>query len=138
MGPDIQAMSGTHHGHGRDGACFSGISWQFLGLGVQAMSRMRQGCLRTVRPCSERVMAMAGMESDFQAILCSFGTRCAVHIQDATGTHPDFHVFLGSFWSTVCKQCSGRVWAAVGMQPSFQAFLGGFWDMVCGAMSRML
>ncbi|CAA3008303.1 Hypothetical predicted protein [Olea europaea subsp. europaea] len=128
MGPDVQAMSETYHGHG--------ILRKFLEHGVQAMFEMHLGRDRNAtrfpgisRPCSGRVMAMAGTESDFQAILCSFGTRCAVYIQDAIGTHPDFQVFLGSFWSTVCNQCSGRFWAAVGMQPSFQAFLGSLWDM---------
>ncbi|CAA3011495.1 Hypothetical predicted protein [Olea europaea subsp. europaea] len=129
MGPDVQAMSGTHHGHG--------ILRQFLEHGVQAMFEMHLGRDRDAtrfpgisRPRSRCILATVGMHPDFQAFVGSlwtrcaghvqdasyprqfctvFRTRCAVHIQDATGTHPDFQ-------------------AAVGMQPSFQAFLGDFWD----------
>ncbi|CAA3011494.1 Hypothetical predicted protein [Olea europaea subsp. europaea] len=56
------------------------------------------------------------------------GTR---PVADATGTLPNFHVFLRIFLDTVCRQCSGRVRATPGMQPDFQAFVGSFWDTVC-------
>ncbi|CAA2966809.1 Hypothetical predicted protein [Olea europaea subsp. europaea] len=39
----VQAMSGTRLGRDKDAAWFSGISRQFLGHSVQAMSRMLQG-----------------------------------------------------------------------------------------------
>ncbi|CAA2955324.1 Hypothetical predicted protein [Olea europaea subsp. europaea] len=59
-GHGVQAMSGTHLGLGWDVARFLGISWQFLGLSVQAMFRTphghgrdaswpRQGCILIFR-----------------------------------------------------------------------------------------
>ncbi|CAA2938745.1 Hypothetical predicted protein [Olea europaea subsp. europaea] len=76
-------------------------------------------------------MATTVTEPDFQAILEVSRTWCVGHVQDAVGMHPDFQVFLGGFWNTVCRQCLGHVWVVAGMQPGFQAFLGSFSDMVC-------
>ncbi|CAA2955344.1 Hypothetical predicted protein [Olea europaea subsp. europaea] len=66
------------------------------------------------------------------------GTRCASHVQDAARMLPDFQVFLGSLWNTVCRQCSGRVWAVAGIQPSFRAFLDSFWDTGCNLIFRQI
>ncbi|CAA2954913.1 Hypothetical predicted protein [Olea europaea subsp. europaea] len=99
-------------------------------------------------PCPGRIMATAGTKLDFKAILGSLwdtvcrpcpgydrdaisGTRCASHVQNAVGTHPDFHVFLHNNLDTIYRQCSGRVEATAWMQPDFQAFVGSFWDTVC-------
>ncbi|CAA2960452.1 Hypothetical predicted protein, partial [Olea europaea subsp. europaea] len=67
------------------------------------------------------------MQPSFQAIS---GAQCTDHVQDATGTYPNFHVFLRIFLDTVCRQCSGRVEATARIQPDFQTFVGSFWDTV--------
>ncbi|CAA2954922.1 Hypothetical predicted protein [Olea europaea subsp. europaea] len=92
--PDFQAfvgmvMFGTRLGRGRDAVWFSSISKQFLGNGVEAMSRML--------PCPGRVPAMIGMEPDFQAF--------QGNIQDTERTPPDFQAFMGSFGAL----CAGQV-----------------------------
>ncbi|CAA3023145.1 Hypothetical predicted protein [Olea europaea subsp. europaea] len=102
----------------------------FLGHDVQALSKMRlgHGHVRVVS------WPQQGWRLIFRHIFAVSGTRCAGHVQDATGTypdfqdatgiHPDFHVFLVNFLDTICRQCPGCIRAAVGMQPDFQTFLG--------------
>ncbi|CAA2955335.1 Hypothetical predicted protein [Olea europaea subsp. europaea] len=90
------------------------------------------------RPCPGRVIATTGTETDFQAFFVVSGIRCTSHLQDTTGTYPDFqdatgirsdfHVFLDNFLDTMCRQCLGRNRTAAGMQPDFQTFLGHIQD----------
>ncbi|CAA2986362.1 Hypothetical predicted protein [Olea europaea subsp. europaea] len=107
----VHAVFGTRLGHGRDAAWFPRIFRQFLGHGVWAMSRMLS--------CLGCIMAKARTESIFMQFWAVSRTRCGSHVQDVAGTHLDFHVFLGNFWNTMCRQSSGRIWSAVGMQPGF-------------------
>ncbi|CAA2954918.1 Hypothetical predicted protein [Olea europaea subsp. europaea] len=160
-GHRVQAMFEMYPGLDWDADWLLGISWQFLGLSVQAMFGTPHGHSRDPswpRARSGSVVAVVGTQLDFQAFVGSLWAWCAGHvrdaswpwqghslifrhfltvswtwsyIQDAIGTHPDFHVFLGNFFDLVCKQFLGRVGAAVGMQPDFKAFLGSFLDKEC-------
>ncbi|CAA2954912.1 Hypothetical predicted protein [Olea europaea subsp. europaea] len=163
-------MSRMRLGRGKDVAWFSGISRQFLGHGVQAMSRMLQGHILiftyfyvvsgmvgtqamsrmhhghgNVREASG---LLTGMQPDFQAFVVVSRTLCVGHVQDvavmqsnfqaflgyvqnAAGTHPDFHVFLRNVIDTMYRQCSACVGATAWMQPDFRASAGSFWDTVC-------
>ncbi|CAA2955330.1 Hypothetical predicted protein [Olea europaea subsp. europaea] len=85
------------------------------------------------RPCSGRVMATAvsgtrcaGSARDASGLwqgcslvskhfLVVFETRRVGYVQDAAGTHPDFYIFLGNFFNTVCKEFSRCVRAAARM-----------------------
>ncbi|CAA3000148.1 Hypothetical predicted protein [Olea europaea subsp. europaea] len=102
--------------HVRDVGMFPGILGSFWDM--------------VCRPCSRRVLVVAGKQPDFQAFLGSFWDMVSKpcpgcgHVQDAAGTYPYFQAFLGSFWDTVCRPCPRT-------KPDFQAFLGSFWDTVC-------
>ncbi|CAA2984916.1 Hypothetical predicted protein [Olea europaea subsp. europaea] len=143
-------MFKTYHGHGRDEASFLSNSRQFLGLGVQAMSRMRQGHILTFRhflaisgtqcaghvrdaswPRQGPVLAAVGMHPDFQAFVSFLWARCACHILTAIGTQSDFQAFLSNFWDSLCRPCSGHIMAMVRTEPKFQAVLGSFWGTMC-------
>ncbi|CAA2955403.1 Hypothetical predicted protein [Olea europaea subsp. europaea] len=112
-------MSRMRLGSGVDEAWFPGIFRQFRGYGVQPFP---------------------GCDRHFWAV---FGTQCVGHLQDATGTYPNFHVMSGTrpghgrtepdfqFVGTMCWPSPGCILAAAGTQPDFQAFLGNFWDSVC-------
>ncbi|CAA2955397.1 Hypothetical predicted protein [Olea europaea subsp. europaea] len=142
---DFQALLGTVCGHVRNASWLRQgrnlISRQFVGT----VCRQCSGRFSAM-PCPGRILAAAGMQTDFQAFLGSF----LGNVQATAGAQPDFHVFLGNFWEVVCRPCPGCVWAAagtqpdfqvvsrtwcaghvqdaVGTQPDFQAFLDSFWD----------
>ncbi|CAA2984915.1 Hypothetical predicted protein [Olea europaea subsp. europaea] len=152
--PDFHAMSGTRHGHGKDKARFSGNFVQFLGYGVQSISRMRQGHILTFRKFLGCIGAVVGMQPNFQALLgnfwdtvalgatlgCSLIFRhswdflgmvcmlCPGRVLAAIGMQPNFQAFVGSLWARPCSRC---VMAKVGTEPDFQAILGSFVDTVC-------
>ncbi|CAA2955327.1 Hypothetical predicted protein [Olea europaea subsp. europaea] len=142
---DVQAMSGTR--------LVCGNSGQFLGHGVQSISRMRQGCILTFRSRPGRVLAAIGMQPNFQAFVGSLWAQCAGHVRDASRPRlgcrlifRHFMAIMGNFVDTVrrlrpgCgrdasrlsvyRQCPGLLWATARMHPDFQAFLGSFRDMV--------
>ncbi|CAA3023147.1 Hypothetical predicted protein [Olea europaea subsp. europaea] len=118
----VMAMAGTE-------SDFQAIYVQFLGHGVQSISRMRQGRILTFRQCPGCVWSMAGMQPGFQAI---FRTRRAGLVWAATRMQPDFQAFLGSFQDMVCRRCpgrgmqvmSGRVRATQGQSLIFRQFAG--------------
>ncbi|CAA3000084.1 Hypothetical predicted protein [Olea europaea subsp. europaea] len=111
-------MSGTRLGRGSDVAWFLGISMQFLGHGVQAISR--------TLPRLGRVLASVGTQPDFKAFVGSLWARCAGHVQDGLGRSLIFR----HFWDSVCKPCPGLVMGKAEMKFDFQAILGSFVDTV--------
>ncbi|CAA2955350.1 Hypothetical predicted protein [Olea europaea subsp. europaea] len=115
-------MFGTRLGRGSDVARFLGISRQFLGHGVQALSRMlqRPGC----------VLASVGMQPDFKAFVGSLWARCAGHVRDGLGRSLIFR----HFWDSVYKRCPGLVMGKVETEFDFQAILGSFVDTAMSGM----
>ncbi|CAA2985521.1 Hypothetical predicted protein [Olea europaea subsp. europaea] len=103
-------------------------------------------------------MAWQGRSLIFRQFWVVSGTRCAGHVQDATGTHPNFQAvcghsvqamsrthpghgwdvtqFSGNFWDSVCRPCPGCIMAKAGTEPNFQAILGSFMDTVCRPCPR--
>ncbi|CAA3008313.1 Hypothetical predicted protein [Olea europaea subsp. europaea] len=150
-------MSGTHPGCDKDGALFSTIFRQFVGmvcrqclglipttLGTQANFQQNEGArdaarflgifqqfLGTVcRPCPGRSLI-------FKYFKVVSGSRCAGHVQDAfepwRGWSLIFRHFRAVFGHSVqamsgTRPDHGHVQVAAGTQPDFQTFLGSFWD----------
>ncbi|CAA3008305.1 Hypothetical predicted protein [Olea europaea subsp. europaea] len=134
MQPDFQAFLGSFW----DTMCKPCLGRVLAAVGTQLdfLAFLNNFWDFMCRPCPRHVMATTGMETDFQAFFAVSGTRCAGHLQDATGTYPNFQAvfgthraaagmqsnfqtFLGSFWDTVCMPCSGHVLAAAGTQLDF-------------------
>ncbi|CAA2965978.1 Hypothetical predicted protein [Olea europaea subsp. europaea] len=132
--------------HVRDVSMFSGIFGTRCSGHVQAGRIL---AIDTVcRPYPGRDWATTRIQPDFQAFLGSFwaryvshvgdassvqqgrgliskhfytvsGTRCAVHVHGTARTRSDFQAFLGSFWNTIYRPCSGHVPAKAWMQANF-------------------
>ncbi|CAA2952721.1 UDP-D-apiose/UDP-D-xylose synthase 2 [Olea europaea subsp. europaea] len=124
-------MFGTRLGRDGDAALFLGISTQFLGHGVQAMS--------WPRPSPGRIMAMVGMEPDFQAFLGNVRdasrprqgcnqviswTWCPSNFEDGLGLLQGFSLISRHFQGVSGTQCVDHVQDAAGTQLDLQAFLG--------------
>ncbi|CAA3015607.1 Hypothetical predicted protein [Olea europaea subsp. europaea] len=60
--------------------------------------------------------------------------RCTGHDQDVAGTHPDFQVMSGTHPGTTrtVPDFQDAAWK----QPNFHVFLGSFWDTVCRPRPR--
>ncbi|CAA2966814.1 Hypothetical predicted protein [Olea europaea subsp. europaea] len=151
MQPDFQAFLGSLWarcvGHVQDAAILLGISGQFLGHGVQALSgtcsdhgrgeghvkdraRFSSGawCAGNVRDAS-RSQKGCNLISRHLYAVCEHGVPAISKTCSYRGREqPDFQAFLGIFWDSMSRPCQGRVMATVGMEPDFQAILGSFWD----------
>ncbi|CAA3000158.1 Hypothetical predicted protein [Olea europaea subsp. europaea] len=118
-----------------DFQAFLGISRQFLGHSVQAMSRTHPYYDRDAgRFSGTRTKHVVLAMSEMQVV---YGTRSASHIQDAVVMQPDFQAFLSNFIGTaflgaVCKPYPGRILDATRTQPNFRQFLAVFGTRCAG------
>ncbi|CAA2998208.1 Hypothetical predicted protein [Olea europaea subsp. europaea] len=113
----VQTMFGMRPDH-------DSLSWKILGFGVQAMSGTPHG--------------HDSDEAYFQAIREVSRTRCACHVQDAVGMHPDFQGFsqiFRHFKVASWTRCAGPVEDAAGTQPDFLTFIGNFLEHCVQAMT---
>ncbi|CAA2954905.1 Hypothetical predicted protein [Olea europaea subsp. europaea] len=112
-GHGMQAIFWTLPGYSRDTAWVPSISKQFLGHGVQTMSKMR--------PCPGLVLATTRCKQIFRHTKAA---RC----QDMSGMQERSQAFRGYFWGTVCRPHPEHVLAT----PDLQAFLGDLWAWCTG------
>ncbi|CAA2985523.1 Hypothetical predicted protein [Olea europaea subsp. europaea] len=150
----VQALFGSHPGHGRVIAYFPGFFRQFLGHGVQAMSMTRSYLGYVLATIGTQVMSgthpgygrdaakfsgifgqfmghgehdMSKMQPDFQSFLVSGQGVQAMFGKSPGRVLPGIsRQFLGDGVQAISRMrpYQGRVRATTGMQPNFQAISG--------------